>query len=603
MISDDRVGFGQLLRGAIRAVPDALSVSRAGWHLATSGKGRHKSIGLLLERVARAHPERVALRYGDSSWTYAEFNAAANRYAHEFSARGIGRGDAVAIMLENRPEALIAVAATVKLGAVAGMLNTNQRGDVLAHSLGLIAAKCLVVGEECRPAIDELREQLEPELAAAAYWLADATPQAAPADYLDLAKRSAGHAGDNLQSTRRVQLQDPCFYIFTSGTTGLPKASVMTHGRWVKAMAGVGLASLRLRAEDIFYCPLPLYHNNALTLSWGAVLGAGATLALARKFSASRFWDDIRHFDATSFCYIGELCRYLLNQPPGPGDRQHQVRVCMGNGLRPDIWDEFKNRFGIERINEFYGASEGNLVFTNSFGADRTAGFCPLSYAVVAYDNDADAPRRDANGHLCKVARGEVGLLLSEVTDSRPFDGYTDPAASEKKLIRDAFKPGDCWFDTGDLVRDQGFRHIAFVDRVGDTFRWKGENVATTEVESALNQLPQIDQSAVYGVQVPGTDGRAGMAALTLHDALDFLAKPELVGYLRAQLPAYAVPVLLRVKTEHETTSTFKLRKVELKNEGYVTDDPVYVLVAGATSYQTLSAELRAQLDAGTLRL
>ncbi|MCA9515742.1 MAG: AMP-binding protein, partial [Myxococcales bacterium] len=392
---------------------------------------------------------------------------------------------------------------------------------------------------------------------------------------------------------------------FTSGTTGLPKASVMTHYRWLTSMGAVGALALRIRPDDTLYCCLPLYHNNALTIAWGAVLSAGATLAIDRRFSASRFWDRVRAYDATAFAYIGELLRYLLNQPPAASDRDHRVRLVTGNGLRPELWAAFEERFGIERVCEFYGASESNIAFVNAFGVRQTAGFTPLSFAIVRWDVDAEAPIRDAAGRLERVAPGGVGLLISEITARRPFDGYTDAAAGEKKVLRDVFEPGDAWLDSGDLVRDQGLRHIQFVDRVGDTFRWKGENVATGEVEAALARAPGVEQAVVYGVRVPGADGRAGMAALTLAPgrALDGRG---LAAALGEALPPYAVPLFLRVRAEHELTGTFKPKKGPLKEAGFDparVGEPLYVLRDRAAGYEPLTDEILAGIAAGRLRL
>ncbi|HEX4896332.1 MAG TPA: long-chain-acyl-CoA synthetase [Solimonas sp.] len=596
----DLIGFADILRGALGTLPDTLTVNKGLFNLLTLKPDRAGSIGAMIERHAQRTPQATALLFEDRRWTYAEFNAWANRIAHALKARGVASGDAVAVLMENRAELLATVAGIVKLGAVAGMLNHNQRGDVLAHSLRLTQARVIVLGEECRAALETTG--FHPGVDRNHHYLWDGEIRT-PEGYQDLRALSAETSTANLPETARILLRQPCFYIFTSGTTGLPKASVMTHYRWARGMAGLGQMSLRVRSDDILYCPLPMYHNNALTVSWGSVLGGGAALALGRKFSASRFWDEIRRYDATAFCYIGELCRYLLNQPPRPEDRQHRVRMIVGNGLRPEIWDEFQQRFGIERISEFYGASEGNLAFANGFGVNKTAGFCPLPFAIVAFDAEAEAPRREADGFMRKVSKGEVGLLITEVTDKAPFDGYTDKRASEAKLLRDVFKKGDTWFNTGDLVRDQGFRHIQFADRVGDTFRWKGENVATTEVEAALNRFPGVEQACVYGVQLPGSDGRAGMAALTLSGELD---PARLAAHLQAELPAYAVPLFLRLRQEQETTSTFKFRKVELKQEGFdpaKVNEPLYVLTArDGSGYQMLSPDLFRRIQEGSLR-
>lgn len=599
------VGLTDLARGALRAVPDVLKLQMGLLKLVTLRPASKQSIGLVLEHWARKAPQRVALRYDNKKWTYAEFNGWANRLAITFAANGVRAGDRVGILMENRPEALACVAATVKLGAIAGMLNHNQRGAVLAHSIELIKPKLLVVSAECQDAIESTDYTPGKNRELVHFWSSGDSKKPAPKGYLDLQHSSSSRSSGNPATTKEVKASDPCYYIFTSGTTGLPKASVMTHYRWLSAMSGLGSATLRLRADDVLYCCLPLYHNNALTVSWGAVLSAGATLALDRKFSASKFWDRIRHFDATAFCYIGELLRYLLNQTPNKRDRDHDVRMICGNGLRPEIWEQFEQRFGIERIYEFYGASESNFAFINAFGVSQTAGFSPMAFAIVEFDNETETPVRNAMGFMQKVGKSGTGLLISEVTERRPFDGYTDPVASEKKLLRDVFRKGDCWFNTGDLVRDQGFRHIQFVDRVGDTFRWKGENVATGEVEGALAKQPDIEHGVVYGVSVPGCDGRAGMAAITLRPGVELDGK-KLAQNLCAELPAYAVPLFLRIRAEQETTGTFKYRKVELKQNGFDPariKEPLYVLASHERGYEPLTAKLFASIKCGELRL
>ncbi|NKF24027.1 long-chain-acyl-CoA synthetase [Solimonas marina] len=594
----DRVQLRDLLRGAMSTLPDFMTTQRGVWNMLRFKPQTRASIGQRFAWLAAHQPDAVALRFESQRWTYAEMNAWANRVAHLLMARGVGRGDAVALLFENRPEALVYALAIVKIGAIAAMLNPQQRGKVLAHSLGLTQARALIVGDECLPAIASLDRPTDP--ARIDWWDGEGD---APAGYAHLRADSAALPDFDPPQTADICLRDPCFYIFTSGTTGLPKASRMTHYRWMRSLAGVGQLAMRLRREDVLYCALPLYHNNALTVSWSAVLGAGCTLALGRKFSASRFWDEIRAVDATSFCYIGELCRYLLNQPAKDGDRQHHVRLIIGNGLRAELWDDFQQRFGIERICEFYGASEANLAFVNGFGLRRTAGFCPLPFSIVEFDAEHDAPRRDAQGFMTRVATGGVGLLITEVTERAPFDGYTDKKASEAKLLRDVFKAGDCWFNSGDLVRDQGYAHIQFVDRVGDTFRWKGENVATTEVEGVLNTFVGVDEAVVYGVEVPHADGRAGMAALTLSGHFDGAA---LAAHCCAQLPAYAVPLFVRLRGEQETTATFKFRKLELKQQGFdpaKVGEPLYVLRDRSVGYEPLDASLFEAIVRGAVRL
>ena len=425
------------------------------------------SIGKVFQERAARYGDNVFIKFEDETLTYRQANEAVNRYAAVLSARGVGRGDVVGIMLTNSPRAVLLMLAVVKLGAIAGMLNYNQRGKVLAHSVELLAARVLIGSDELLTAVEESGAEVTNAIS------------------VDELERLATDAPtENPAVTSSVLAKDKAFYIFTSGTTGMPKASVMTHYRWLRALAGFGGIGMRLNSNDTLYCCLPLYHNNALTVAVSSVLNSGATLALGKSFSASRFWDDVIRYDATAFIYIGEICGYLLNQPEKPTDRQHKVRVIAGNGLRPAIWDQFTSRFGIDRVCEFYAASEGNTAFVNILNMPKTAGVCPTPVAFVEYDAETGDPLRDDRGRVRKVPGGEPGLLLSKVSNFQPFDGYTDKQASEKKLVRNAFRDGDVWFNTGDLMRSQGFGHAAFTDRLGDTFRWKGENVATTQVEA-----------------------------------------------------------------------------------------------------------------------
>ena len=304
----------------------------------------------------RNYADKVFIKFGDEQLTYREANETANRYAAVLAARGVGHGDVVGIMGRNSPESVLLMLAVVKCGAVAGMLNYHQRGKVLAHSIGLLGAKAIVAETDLIEPINESG--------------ADTTGLITVEELQRLAQTAPT---GNPATTAAVLAKDKAFYIFTSGTTGMPKASVMTHYRWLRALAGFGGLGLRLHSDDTLYCCLPLYHNNALTVAVGSVLNAGATLALGKSFSASKFWDEVIHYEATAFVYIGEICGYLLNQPPKPTDRQHKVRVIIGNGLRPAIWDEFTERFGIERVCEFYGASEGNTAFVNVFNIAEDA--------------------------------------------------------------------------------------------------------------------------------------------------------------------------------------------------------------------------------------
>jgi fatty-acyl-CoA synthase len=546
--------------------------------------GSKKSIGTVFADRAARHGDRVFLRFEDQQVTYRDANATANRYAAVLAAHGVGSGDVVAIMLRNSPHAVLAMLAAVKCGAVAGMINYHQRGEVLAHSLGLLDAKVLIAETDLVSAVAEC----------------GGTGATETLTVEDLDRFAVSAPATNPASATTVQARDTAFYIFTSGTTGFPKASVMTHLRWLKALAAFGGIGLRLKSTDTLYSCLPLYHNNALTVALSSVINSGATLALGKSFSASKFWDEVIATEATAFIYIGEICRYLLNQPAKPTDRAHKVRVIAGNGLRPEIWDEFTRRFGIARVCEFYASSEGNTAFINIFNVPRSTGVFPMPLAYVEYDPDTGEPLRDENGRVRRVPAGQPGLLLSPVNRLQPFDGYTDRESTEKKLVRNAFRDGDCWFNSGDVMSPQGMGHAAFVDRLGDTFRWKGENVATTQVEAALASDDSVEECTVFGVEIPHTGGRAGMAAVQLRDGAEFDGH-SLARAVYGQLPPYALPLFVRLVKTLEHTSTFKSRKVELRQQAYGPDveDPLYVLAGRDEGYVPFYDEYPEEVAAG----
>jgi fatty-acyl-CoA synthase len=583
-MADDAVRLRDIAAGVPGLLMDAPIIVRGMASAFLTRRSAKASIGQVLQNRAARHGDHVFIRFDDETVSYREANETANRYATVLAERGVGRGNVVALMLTNSPRTVLLMLAVVKLGAIAGMLNHHHRGKVLAHSVGLLNATILIGEDDLLHAVDESGAQVADVLTVG-----------------ELVRLAADAPTENPQVTSSVLAKDNAFYIFTSGTTGAPKASVMTHYRWLRALGGSGVAGMRLRSSDTLYCCLPLYHNSALTVGVSAVLGTGATLALGRSFSASRFWDEVIRYDATAFLYIGEVCRYLLNQPEKDTDRTHKVRVIAGNGLRPDIWDEFTARFNIPRVFEFYGASEGNTGFVNIFNVPRTAGICPTAVAFVEYDPDTGEPVRDHKGRVRKVRGGRPGLLLSKVSSKQPFEGYTDAEASEQKLVRNAFRDGDVWINTGDLMRPQGFRHAAFVDRLGDTFRWKGENVATTDVEAALLAAPGVEAVTVFGVQVPGAEGRAGMAAVVLKEGQQFDGK-ALANTAYEGLPRYAVPLFVRVVDSLEQTSTFKSKKSGLREQGYELDgeDPLYVLKGRDEGYVPFYRDYPDEVAAGT---
>jgi len=582
-----------------------------GMYLANRKSGDHAvGLGVCLEKACKSNPTGVALIYQDREYSYARFNAWVNRIVYSLAAMGTKKGDVVAILVENRPELLACIAAIAKLGAVSALLNTSQRGAVLKHSVELVSPSRIIVGEELFDACEKISECLPNDWNSRLY-LPDSDTSSVkcesskiPEGWCDFAADIAKQHNENPRYTNRARGGEAFCYFYTSGTTGLPKAAILTHGRFMKAYGGVGLACLQLKPSDRAYVTLPFYHGTALVIAWGSVISGSAGLVMARKFSASQFWPEIQRTKATAICYVGELCRYLLALPPSPDDKKHRVHTMFGNGLRPNLWTGFKERFGIERVMEFYGSSEGNVGFLNIFNHDCTVGFTTVPYAIVEYDLEESKVVRGRDGFLKKVRKGESGLLLGEITDKSPFDGYTDPEKTEKTILRNVLKMGDAWFNTGDLMRDQGFNHAQFVDRLGDTYRWKGENVSTTEVENSLNLIDQILDVVSYGVEIPNTNGRAGMVSIRLKNGEVF--DPDLFyKHSIENLPHYAVPVFLRISSHMETTGTFKYKKTDLKKASFdlsIVDDPVWVKLPGEAKYQALNSKLEAKMIRGDIR-
>ena len=586
-------------------VPDLLKLKKG---MKPRPASERECVALLAEQNATRFPDHVAVAFEGATITWAALNALANRYAHTLQAAGVQRGDAVSVLMENRIEFLATFLALNKLGAIAGLINTNVRDQALKHCIAVTDSKRCIVGEELTAAMEDVKAELAFKEGADYFWVRDAGERPPPNWARDLAQESAAADSTNLPATQDLTLGDTACYIFTSGTTGLPKAAVVSNQRYLTAAKMSAIAGLKCGPEDRLYNCLPLYHGTGLMIGAGAALASGASMFVRRKFSASNFLREVRDEGATCFVYIGELCRYLCNTPRAPDDHTNPLTRMMGNGLRPDVWMDFKERFGIKRIAEFYGASEGNVAFANLFNKDRTIGMTSGDVALVRYDVETDEIARDGTGHCVAVAPGEAGLLLGRISEQAAFEGYTDGAATEQKIIRNAFEDGDAWFNSGDLLRtvdvgfDLGYAHYQFVDRVGDTFRWKSENVSTNEVGEILNGCDQVEFCNVYGVEVPKADGRAGMAAVRLAPGVAELDVDAFTQFVTSNLPAYARPVFLRIQPDIDVTATMKLLKRDLKKEGYdpaLVNDPLYVLTPNAGRYQRLDAELHTAIRAG----
>lgn len=550
-----------------------------------------------VEKNAAELPNHSAIVFEGQELNWAEFNALANRYANYLKAQGVKRGDVVSVIMENRIEFLAVIIGINKLGAVGALINTNLRGRPLVHCISVTNSSKCIFGSEVADAIDETKAELSLTEGEDFYVVPDGDVTPAANWAINLTEASADADTGNPPECAENTIGQVALYIFTSGTTGLPKAAVLSSKRSMAASGLSAKAGLKLKPKDRIYLCLPLYHGTGLMIGAGAAFASGASMFVRRKFSASNFLPEVRENNCTGLVYIGELCRYLTNTEPQPDDHKNPLRAMIGNGMRPDVWMKFKNRYGVKTIAEFYGASEGNVSFANLLNKDCTVGMTSAEVALVKYDVDADEIVRDENGRCIKVADGEPGLLLGKITDATKFEGYTDPDATEKKVVRDALEPGDAWFNSGDLMCtvDVGFTlgypHYQFVDRIGDTFRWKSENVSTNEVGEIINGFEQVKFCNVYGVEVPGADGKAGMAAITLNDDVAELDLAAFAAYVQKELPSYAVPIFLRIQPNIDVTGTFKMVKGDLRKQAYnlaEIDDPVYVMKSGEKTYVEL---------------
>jgi fatty-acyl-CoA synthase len=521
-----------------------------------------------LQAAVETWRRRPAMTFEGRTVTYEELDAIANRYAHWAQSMNLRRGATVALFMPNRLEYFPIWYGLSKVGVVTALINNQLAGLPLAHCLNLCGATHVIVDPETAPVLEQARELLDRPVQR---WVLGP----AHGDQRDLvqALKSCSSLPPDRAVRAGITASDTALLIFTSGTTGLPKAARITHVRAQLYMRGFA-GSTGAKPTDRIYVTLPLYHATGGLCALGAALLNGGSVVLRKRFSASHFWEDVAAENCTMFVYIGELCRYLVNHEEHPDETRHKIRLAFGNGLRPDIWPVMKQRFRIPDILEFYGATEGNVSLFNFDGREGAIGRAPkwlrgkFNVRLVQYDVEADTVVRGPSGLCVECGPGQVGECIGHIGgDARSdYAGYLDRQASEKKVLRDVFQRGDAWFATGDLMKMDADGYLYFVDRVGDTFRWKGENVSTNEVAERLQSLPGVSQATVYGVSVEGAEGRAGMAALVLDRPFDAKAFQE---HVERNLPAYAQPLFVRVMPAMDTTGTFKVRKMDLVADGY----------------------------------
>jgi fatty-acyl-CoA synthase len=561
----------------------------------------------VIEEVAAVRPAAPALISARECLTYVALAQRINRYSRWALDRGLGKGDVACLMMPNRPEYLAIWLGLTRVGVVVALINTQLRGPALAHCINVVGPRGAIVAAECLAEFCAAESLFTRPIK---IWAHGETGEH---DRLDRAVEI--FAGERLKLAERlpVTIGDRALLIYTSGTTGMPKAANVSHRRlleWSFWFAGL----MNAGPDDRIYDCVPLYHSVGGVVATGALLIRGGSVLIREKFSAHEFWDDVVAFDCTLFQYIGELCRYLVNAPGHPRERAHRLRMCCGNGLRADVWEKFQARFTIPQILEFYAATEGNVSLYNVDGKvgaiGRVPGFLAHRFplALVKFDATAGAPARDSAGFCIPCALNEVGEAIGRISHNGSrfggaFEGYTSAEESQRKILHDVFERGDAWYRTGDLMRRDASGYFYFIDRIGDTFRWKGENVATSEVAGVITAFPGVAEATVYGVGVPGTEGAAGMAAIVPEGKLDLNALRE---HLARRLPPYARPLFLRIQKQLDVTTTLKHVKSELKREGFdpsATSEAIYFDDATQQAFMRVDAALYKDIQTGKVRV
>ena len=569
-------------------------------------RNRDRILSTVIEERAAQLGDTPALLSDRECMTYGQLSQRINQYARWALDQGIAKGDVIGLLMTNRPEYLAIWLGISSVGGIVSLLNVNLTGSSLAHCVNVVSPKYLIAASEFACHLVSALPALAPTI-----WIYGNEPSSWPRLDLEIEARP----GDPLSEDEKqpTTIEDKALYIYTSGTTGLPKAAYVSHARvmqWGHWFAGMMGAQ---PADRIYNC-LPMYHSVGGVQVPGAILVAGGTVVLREKFSASQFWNDIVRWDCTVFQYIGELCRYLLHTPPSPEEKSHRIRLACGNGLAPEVWDSFKNRFCIPQILEFYASTEGGVSLFNVQGKRGAIGHIPaylahrFSPALVVLDVEKGEPVRNEQGFCIRCVANQSGEAIGKLVEDPAnvgsrFEGYTNPEASARKILRDVFELGDTWVRSGDLMRKDEQGYFYFVDRIGDTFRWKGENVATSEVSGAICAFPGVKHANVYGVTIPATEGRAGMAALVTEDEFGLA---EFRQHLMSHLPPYARPLFLRIRKNMDLTGTFKYSKTELVNQGFnpvACKEAVYFDDLQSGAFIRLDRELYDRIQKGGIRI
>lgn len=566
------------------------------------GDHPNRILPLVIEEAGQHFGEAPALLSERQNLTYRVLAQRVNQYARWALGQGLAKGDVVCLLMNNQPEYAAVWLGITSVGVVVSLLNTNLEGRSLAHCLNEVSPKCVIASTEH---IDRLNQALP--------YLSESPRVWTYQTEIDVELPSLSSEPLTLAERRGTDINDRALYIYTSGTTGMPKAANVSHGRvmqWSHWFSGM----MQVLPTDRMYNCLPMYHSVGGVQVPGALLIAGGSVVIRERFSTSQFWDDIRKWECTLFQYIGELCRYLLHAPASPYERDHAIRLACGNGMAPEVWDQFRDRFGIPQILEFYASTECNLSLFNVQGKPGAIGHIPAYLAhrfsppLIVLDAETGEPERNNEGFCIRCVPNQTGEAISRIVTGSSnigerFEGYKNVEDSEKKILRNVFAAGDAWVRTGDLMRKDEKGYFYFVDRAGDTFRRKGENVATTEVSQALGMFPGVQHANVYGVTVPGTEGRVGMAALVTEEDLDLNG---LRRHLVSSLPQYARPLFLRICSAADLTGTLKYSKANLVKLGYdpsKTQDKLYFDHPESGTFVPLDMQLYSHIQDGQIRL
>jgi len=563
----------------------------------------NQSIGTCIEQHADTIPNHAALLFEDKSWTWAQFNEESNKIANFFLKLGLSRGDTVGLMLENSPAFLFITTGINKIRGISAFLNFNQKKKALIHSFNVVDSKWIIVDASCLESFNEIQNELT---CPKENIFVINNHNTISHEYIELAEKLKSSSITNPTTTFKSILRETALYIFTSGTTGLPKAVNMENLKLFTQAGYLGVSVTQITPQDVLYNPLPLYHNTAFGTAWMSCVFIGATFALRKRFSASEFWKDIQKYKATCLFYVGEIVRYLLNQTPSEFEKNHTLNKLTGLGLRKDVWLKIKERFKIEHVFEYYGLTEGHRTLFNAdevpgmIGRDNMPGI-----KIAKVHPDSGEFIKNEKELSIKAVSGDTGMILLQINKTDEFRGYKDKNKTQKKVLTNVFKQNDKYFNTGDMVKVHENKYLSFADRTGDTYRWKSENVSTLEVEEILCSFPAIQLSGVYGVDVTKNEGKAGMATIKL-DSLKNFNLEDFSKFVIGSFPVYSIPLFVRIKDELEMTGPMKIKKVNLKKEAYNINqikDPLYFWDSSKKQYVTLDESLHQKILEGKMKI